>query len=143
MTAEEGIPLLRTQEELLGSLGVVAQFDFAKPDETVRRTKVGDLIKQLPLLLHRLLDDVGRWILICHLGDEGDPYVQFLATEDKVLTTECGSNESIPGVLTPDQEEALPVLGWEWPQPPNKPNWFRTEFGSDAVGLGASSPRRQ
>jgi hypothetical protein len=135
MTAEEGIPLLRIQEELIGPLGVVTQFDFAKPDETVRRTKLGDLIKQLPLLLRRLLDDDGRWILICHLGDEGDPYVQFLATEDKVLATECGSNESIPGVLTPDQEEALPVLGWEWPQPPNKPNWFRTESGSDAVAL--------
>jgi hypothetical protein len=46
MTAEEGIPLLRIQEELIGPLGVVTQFDFAKPDETVRRTKVGDLIKR-------------------------------------------------------------------------------------------------
>ena len=123
-------------ESFLGNLGRVPGADIEKDsDETLRIASVAEFNGSLPDILARLFDDDGRWILIAEVGDWY--YVQFLATEEdeegQILFSECVSNESIPDVLSVEQEETLPLLGWEWPQPPDKPNWSYLGDGPESV----------
>ncbi len=58
-------------------------------------------------------------------------YVQVLATSEGVLFAECVSNEFLQDddQLGNRENELLPILGWDWPAPPNKPNWtFQDEL---------------
>jgi hypothetical protein len=64
----------------------------------------------LPVLLRLLRDNPYRWIVVVDPGPDRW-YVQFLATEEQALVAECVSNESVPGVLSVDQDELLPTLG--------------------------------
>jgi hypothetical protein len=123
----------KLRESFLGNLGRVPGADIEKSsDETVRIASVADFERSLPDILARIFDDDGRWVLIAEVGDMY--YVQFLATEeDKALIAECVSNESSPDALSVEQEETLPLLGWEWPEPPGMPNWVFVEDDPKAV----------
>jgi hypothetical protein len=123
-------------ESFLGTLGRVPGADIEQDsDETLRIASVAEFNGSLPEILARLFDDDGRWILIAEVGDWY--YLQFLATEEdeegKILFAECVSNESITGALSVEQEETLPLLGWEWPEPPGKPNWSYLGDGPESV----------
>jgi hypothetical protein len=101
-------------------------------DRPVMQT-VAELDSRLPAGLDLMVSSPTRWILIAktNLGR----YVQFLATEEGVLVAECVSNEFLQGEsrLSEESEELLPVLGWDWPAPPNQPNWRRVEFDKNAA----------
>lgn len=75
-----------------------------------------------------------RLILILSSGSYG--YVQFLAPRDgDTLYSECVSNEFLPAphALSPDDEDRLATLGWNWPSPPERPNWHQADSGEGAV----------
>lgn len=106
--------------EELGQEGWEGTLTFAEFDERLCPT------------LEAMLDGRGRWVLVV----EGTPtrYVQFL-TEERVIVAECVSNEFLEGDdrLAEDAEELLPELGWDWPAPPNQPNWLTVQDDDNAA----------
>jgi hypothetical protein len=123
----------KLRESFLGNLGRVPGADIENDsDATLRIASVAEFSGSLPDILARLFDDDGRWILVADVGDAY--FIQFLATEeDRALIAECVSNEWNPGALSVEQEETLPLLGWEWPEPPAMPNWVFVEDDPKAV----------
>jgi hypothetical protein len=98
-----------------------------------RPITVRELELRLQEALELMMRSPSRWILIVETASEH--YVQFLANEDGVLFAECVSNEFLKGEarLSEEAEELLPVLGWQWPAPPNQPNWVTVEFDEEAA----------
>jgi hypothetical protein len=97
------------------------------------------IIRPLPSLLELLRKRQERWIFIAEVANSCTRYVQVLATEEHGLFAECISNEFLHDEdrLSPEQEELLPLLGWEWPAPPNKPNWtFHDELLDTGSAVG-------
>jgi hypothetical protein len=97
------------------------------------RVRLSDLDLRLPEALGLMVRSPSRWILTVETISA--LYVQFLATEDGVLVAECVSNEFLHGHfgLSEEAEELLPVLGWDWPAPPDQLNWIKVEFDENAV----------
>lgn len=95
--------------------------------------RVAELDSRLPEELGLMLRSPNRWILI--VTTKSGLYVQFLASEEGVLVAECVSNEFLHGEtsLSEESEELLPALGWDWPAPPNQPNWIKVEFDENAA----------
>lgn len=80
-------------------------------------------------VLTRLVNDSGRWVVIIEVEASDNRYVQFLATEDGGLVAEVVSNVNLWGdeLLSPADEERLRALGWQEPDLPERPNWWRDE----------------
>lgn len=95
--------------------------------------RLGELDGRLSRALELMVRSPARWILVIETASE--LYVQFLADEEGTLVAECVSNQFLDGdvVLSEEAEELLPVLGWQWPAPPNQPNWITVEFHNDAA----------
>lgn len=93
-----------------------------------------EVSRDLSELVARMIEASGRWVLVLEAGVNEAHYVQVLTEhDDEILLAECVSNEFLVGAerLTDEQEELLPTLGWDWPSPPNQPNWSTIEFNRD------------
>jgi hypothetical protein len=102
-------------------------------------TRLRDLESFLAEVLDLLRDDQRRWILIIEPTTSPSRYVQVIASSDARLFAECVSNEFLARDerLTIEQDELLPVLGWDWPAPPAKPNWsFHDELLNTGHAIG-------
>jgi hypothetical protein len=80
-------------------------------------------------VLQFMVNSLSRWILIIQMAR--GRYVQFLASEEGALISECVSNSYLldTSKLSEDDEELLAELGWGWPSPPKQLNWRTVEFG--------------
>jgi len=82
-------------------------------------------------------DDPHGWVFV--VDRHGPPlrYVQVLAPPGGGLIAECVSNEYLEGDerLSVENEELLPTLGWDWPSPPQKRNWF---FHDEVLNSGSA-----
>jgi len=79
--------------------------------ESYRRLRLEDLETRLTDVLELMVSSPSRWILIIQTA--GERYVQFLASEDGALVSECVSNSYLPDAskLSADDEELLAELG--------------------------------
>src|SRR5580700_9367918 len=80
-------------------------------------------------LLASLCERPGRWILIVEDGACPSHFCQVLIYEDGSLVAEVVSNRFLAGRerLSSEDEGRLVELGWEPPNPPNRPNWIVIE----------------
>jgi hypothetical protein len=107
---------------------------------------VGALTEDLQTMLRLIAMATGRFIVIVDVP--GGRYVQFMGSEAGSLIAECSSNEFLEGPerLSDEAEELLPELGWDWPAPPNQPNWVKVEHDEagalDLAVLAAHTLRR-
>jgi hypothetical protein len=104
------------------------------------RVPFAEVNRDLSDLAERMLRTPGRWVLVLEVEDVPMHYTQLWTDhDDNVILAECVSNEFLegPSRLTDEQEELLPTLGWDWPAPPNQPNWRSIDFQNDAA-LGAA-----
>jgi hypothetical protein len=104
------------------------------------RVPFAEVNRDLSDLAERMLRTPGRWVLVLEIEDVPLHYTQLWTDhDDGVILAECVSNEFLegPSRLTDEQKELLPTLGWDWPAPPNQPNWRSIEFQQDAA-LGAA-----
>jgi hypothetical protein len=71
----------------------------------------------------------GRWVLICHVVGTGNRFWQAQAYEDGSLIVEAVSNVFLEEVeqLSPEDMALLARLGWDAPEPPERPNWRTVE----------------
>ena len=99
--------------------------------------RVGDVEAVLADILDLLREDERRLILIIEHVKPPKRYVQVLAPSDGALIAECVSNEFLQGDdrLGDRDNELLPVLGWDWPTPLNKPNW---SFHDELLNTGSA-----
>jgi hypothetical protein len=60
-----------------------------------------------------------------------------LITQEGGLWAECVSNHflNLEEKFTDEQLELLPLLGWQWPSPPAKPNW---QFHDELLDTGSA-----
>jgi hypothetical protein len=107
--------------------------DPTAPYDTFMAIPFGHLKCRLPKALDLMFSSSCRWILINETRDGF--YLQFLATENGAVISECVSNEYRPpeSMLSVDMEETLPTLGWNWPAPPNQMNWQTIEYDQERV----------
>jgi hypothetical protein len=97
---------------------------------------LGDLDAALPGIIRRMLASSRTMALVIELEPGPGRYVQIQTDpDDESIIAECVSNEFLTGDLrlTIRQEEALPGIGWEWPAPPNQPNWRTKAYEPGAV----------
>jgi len=98
--------------------------------------------------LDAMRDDDCRWIMILEIAAEPSKYVQVLSPGIGGLWAECVSNEFLgcDDWLSEEQCEELPLLGWEWPGPPESPNWHfhdhLLDTGTAVAGLLRRTLRR-
>jgi hypothetical protein len=111
-------------------VGSLSSFEFNSGTQTLV-TRFQDLNRDLEDFVERMTEAAGRWVLLIATELTESHYVQLLTdSEDETLLAECVSNKYLQGSdrLTEEQEELLPTLGWDWPAPPNEPNWRTVEF---------------
>jgi ADP-ribosylglycohydrolase len=105
-----------------------------------------DLETRLADVLELMAGSPSRWILIIETA--GGRYVQFLASEEGALVSECVSNSYLSDAskLSEDDEELLAELGWGWPSLPKQLNWrtIESELGAtiDSAVLALHTLRR-
>jgi hypothetical protein len=111
---------------------------FGNPLNTAANVSVSfrHLQCRLPRALDLMRKSRSRWILI--LETPSEHYIQFLATENGVLVSECVSNEYLEARplqfrLTADAELHLQVFGWKPPELPKQPNWQTVGEGQKAA----------
>ena len=108
--------------------------DPTAPYDTFVSIPFGHHLKcRLPKALDLMFSSSCRWILI--IETQAGFYLQFLATENGAVISECVSNEYRPpeSMLSVDMEETLPTLGWNWPASPNPMNWQTIEYDKEQV----------
>ena len=115
---------------------------FGNPLNTAANVPVAfrHLQCRLPRALDLMRKSRSRWILI--LETPSEHYIQFLATENGVLVSECVSNEYLEARdpkyrLTHDAEVLLHAFGWKAPELPKQPNW-QTVGESEKAGIDAA-----
>jgi hypothetical protein len=87
---------------------------------------VGSFIANLPELLGELLVDHRCIVVIAEFVDHR--YVQFRLDSPTYFVGEVISNLNISDLraLSNSDEEKLERMGWNQPQEPGRPNWFRS-----------------
>jgi hypothetical protein len=96
-----------------------------------------ELASSLAGILEDLKRDGRRWVVIIETVGEAKRYVQVLVTREGGLWAECVSDEFLPVKerLSDQQRELLPLLGWQWPSPPEGPNW---QFHDELLNTGTA-----
>jgi hypothetical protein len=102
------------------------------PDESADIT-LRALDAQLAHMLEAIIRDPGEWILIIEATPER--YIQFLASENDRLVTECVSSEFLPpeAAWSEEAEQRISQLGWLRPKHPDPQNWQVIDFGEQAA----------
>ena len=93
---------------------------------------------QLVHMLEAIIRDPGEWILTIEATPER--YIQFLASENDRLVTECVSSEFLPpeAAWSEEAEQRISQLGWLRPEYPDPQNWQIIDFGEPAALRSAS-----
>jgi hypothetical protein len=80
-------------------------------------------------VLTRLLADPAWWIAILRVNRSRNRYLQFVCHDDGELWAEATSNVNLEGddTLTVADETRLVELGWNLPEPPGRPNFYRSK----------------
>jgi hypothetical protein len=106
-------------------------YDGYWDDESYRRTTtMSEVAACLEDLLGQLTASPGRWILVIKGAQVPIRYLQFLSYEDGSLVCEVTSNYFLDACndrlhsWNEVQNEKLASVGWEPPEPPDRPNWI-------------------